>query len=116
MSIPTPEQARELVEFFGSQRKAAEAVGYSASTIRNWLDPEKARARDVARAANQEKYRAYHRARYAANQEKRLAYHRARYYRSKAAGRCVKCGDVAVTETRCWTCADKQKEATAWRH
>lgn len=66
MAIPTPEQARQLVEHFGSQRKAAAGVGVSQATISHWLDPAKwnARARkwraenlDSARAASR-KWRA----------------------------------------------------------
>jgi hypothetical protein len=53
---PTPEQARDLIAHFGSQRAAARELAIPLSTLRAWLDPESNRAR-AARwyAANTER-------------------------------------------------------------
>lgn len=39
------EQARDLVDHFGSRRAVARAVGADESTVRYWLNPEPKRAR-----------------------------------------------------------------------
>lgn len=63
--IPTPEQARELLEHFGAQHRAATACGVSRWTFRYWLDPDAEKARRAAHyAANGEATRARMRAYY----------------------------------------------------
>lgn len=63
---PTPEQAQDLVEHFGSIRETARALGYARSSIQGWLRPEAARERNARN----------HRE----NRESRLAAMRERYY------------------------------------
>lgn len=45
MVRPTPEQARDLVNCFGTRRAAARAVGVHQTTISYWLNPDAGRAR-----------------------------------------------------------------------
>jgi|SRR5215207_5093366 len=41
MAKLTPEQARDLVEHFGTQAAAARTIGVSRSTVGSWLYPER---------------------------------------------------------------------------
>ncbi len=52
------------------------------------------------------KGRARHRA-YNASEKGRERRKR-RYYKNKAEGRCVSCGDVALSETLCWGCLSRK--------
>lgn len=103
----TPHQARELVHHFGSQQKAADAVGVSRALVRAWLDPDKAKARAAQwyaknREAAREVQRAYNRA----NKP-----HLKRYRRRIARGVCGKCGRADLeTRTTCYACNAAAKE------
>lgn len=71
----TPEQARDLVAWAGSQRRAAAVAGVAQSTVFYWLKPE-------ARRADYPKSRARQRERYQADpgyRERKLEANR-RYY------------------------------------
>jgi hypothetical protein len=103
---PTPEQARDLIVYFGSQRAAARAAGVAQSAIWGWLYPELARERSLA---------SYHRraldADYLARRRERA---RRSYYAARAAGRCVHCGSSdLLSEACCWDCLNKKEEAYA---
>lgn len=53
----TPEQARELVDYFGSQRAAARATGIAQSTLSRCLHPEdRERRYRLDRAYQRERY------------------------------------------------------------
>lgn len=81
MSIPTPEQAQDLVEWAGTTSDAAREIGVPRSTVAHWLNPEPGHARSRAyyaanREAEGERLRRYH----AANRERRRAQMRDWYW------------------------------------
>lgn len=107
----TPEQARDLVDWAGSQRGAAAAIGVVHSTIQRWLDPEVAER-------HRERNRTLHRERYAdpERRERRRrslrAVNRRRRVRLKDAGTCTRCGkEPLTTEAYCWNCLNQIEEA-----
>jgi hypothetical protein len=121
MSIPTPEQAQELVDYFGSSRAAGQAVGVRRGTVWYWLNPEKGRALQRRHyAANPEKRREANRAWREANPERYAELNRRNTRdfkrRRKERGLCIACGKPGLSESYCWDCLNKQQEANRWRH
>lgn len=94
----TPEEARALVEKHGGQRAAARATGVPRTTFQQWLSPER-------HAEESRRYLAK-----PGVKEAKGDLARVRYYQRKDEGRCVKCGELALSETRCWDCLNKLEE------
>jgi hypothetical protein len=127
MSIPTPEQARDLVAWAGGQGAAARAVGAHPSAFAYWLSPEKRRERsrermrrlrkqytDDARCGNCGKPRAAGRIRCVRCLNRDRARRKKKADARKSAGLCVQCGEPAVTVERCQEHAESQRERSAW--
>jgi hypothetical protein len=100
----TLEQARDLVDHFGSTAAAARAVGMSYSSLWSALHPEAQREqnrRAHAKRATAPGWAARHAEAQQRYRERRLA-----------EGMCVNCGrEPLLTTNRCWSCLNKQEEA-----
>jgi hypothetical protein len=93
----TPQQARDLIAWAGSQRRAASAVGVPRSTLWTWLYPE--RNREQSRRWAAENFTHVH--------QKRLQ----RYYDLRDAGLCITCKKPRLSESRCWNCLNQKEQA-----
>jgi hypothetical protein len=109
----TPEQARDLVEHFGSKSAAARAIGVPRQTFLRWCDPEASRRgnatyyaahRDQLRATQQQRRREM-----SANEREREYAQNREYKRARQdAGLCVTCGSPRLSERYCWDCLNEQ--------
>jgi hypothetical protein len=113
----SPEEARVAVELFGSERKAAAALGVGRNAIRYWLDPELARKRiREDRINNPEQHRRYRerRAKDPDYRKRHREMERERRCRLRDAGLCTRCGtQPLLSSSRCWDCLSKEEDQRA---
>jgi hypothetical protein len=96
----TPEQARDIVAHFGTQREAAKGCGVARSTLQIWLHPKYRAAESVRKARYQQE-----------NCARNSARARSRKDRLLAQGLCEDCGKEPLLTTRvCWDCRDKRRD------
>jgi hypothetical protein len=94
----TPEQVRDLVEWAGSQRAAARAIGVDCRTVYRWLHIEEVRRSDRERTADPRR------------REQTRAAHRRMRRRRIAQGLCSRCGqEQLLGAAACWTCLNEME-------